>query len=314
MLKVGLLGAGGISGAHMWGWKEYPDAEVIAVCDIRPEMLEKYPDTHHYSCFEDMVKNEQLDIVDICLPTYLHAEYSIKALNLGINVLCEKPISLNRDDVAKIYSAAENNGVKFMVAHVLRFWPEYDYIKRLVENGQFGKILSGKMTRISSIPIWSWDGWMQDEKRCGLVPYDLHIHDLDWLVYVFGIPDRVQSSRVKRPDQDSFSAIYNFGDLFVNCESAWYAGKIPFEASFRFQFENAVVVNAAGKMIAYKNDGQVIDLAENNDEKSDFINLPKTNAYADEIRYFADCVLNNKDIDIIKPYELENVINILNNL
>ena len=67
-------------------------------------------------------------------------------------------------------------------------------------------------------------------------------------------------------------------------------------------------------MIAYKNDGQVIDLAENNDEKSDFINLPKTNAYADEIRYFADCVLNNKDIDIIKPYELENVIDILNNL
>ena len=67
MLKVGLIGVGGISKAHIAAWKSMEDAQLVALCDIREECLEKYPEQHHYTCFEDMVENEALDILDICL-------------------------------------------------------------------------------------------------------------------------------------------------------------------------------------------------------------------------------------------------------
>ncbi|MBR3299924.1 MAG: Gfo/Idh/MocA family oxidoreductase, partial [Clostridia bacterium] len=104
MLKVGLIGVGGISTAHIPAWEGFEDAELVALCDIRKEQMEKYGDKRCYTDFDDMLNNEDLDILDICLPTYLHPEYAIKAMEKGINVVCEKPISLNREDVKKIYA------------------------------------------------------------------------------------------------------------------------------------------------------------------------------------------------------------------
>lgn len=100
---------------------------------------------------------------------------------MGINVICEKPVSLNAADVARVYSTAKSNNVKFMVAQVLRFWPEYSIIKEIYDTGKYGRLLSGHMGRLGVRPKWSWDGWMMDENRSGLVPFDLHIHDLDLL-------------------------------------------------------------------------------------------------------------------------------------
>ena len=189
MLKVGLVGVGGISGAHIPAWDKREDAELVALCDIRPERMEQYEGKRHYLDFDEMLANEELDILDICLPTYLHADFAVKAMEKGINVICEKPISLNIDDVDRVYGTAERMKVKFMVAQVLRFWPEFEYIKELYENKKYGKLLSGHMYRLSSMPRSSWDGWMTDEKRSGFTPYDLHIHDLDFMVYAFGKPE-----------------------------------------------------------------------------------------------------------------------------
>ena len=129
MLKVGLVGVGGISGAHIPAWEGMEDAELVALCDIRTERMEKYPNKRHYTDFEEMLANEKLDILDICLPTYLHADFAVKAMEKGINVICEKPISLKNEDVERVYSTAKKNNVKFMVAQVRRFWPEYELLK-----------------------------------------------------------------------------------------------------------------------------------------------------------------------------------------
>ena len=96
--------------------------------------MENYPDKHLYTNFDEMLENENLDILDICLPTFLHADYSIKAMEKGIHVICEKPISLHAEDVERIYSTAHQNNVKFMVAQVLRFWPEYELLKELSDS------------------------------------------------------------------------------------------------------------------------------------------------------------------------------------
>ncbi len=189
MLKIGLVGVGGISGAHIPAWNAMEDTTLTAICDIRPERMEPYPEPHHYTSIDEMLEKEELDILDICLPTYLHVPTAVKAMKKGIHVLSENPISLKEEDIELAYSTAKENNVCFMIAQVLRFWPEYELIKELYDSGKYGKLLSGYMGRLGSYPAWSWDNWMMDEKRSGLVPYDLHIHDLDFLVYAFGKPE-----------------------------------------------------------------------------------------------------------------------------
>ncbi len=314
MLKIGLVGVGGISHSHIDAWEKMEDAELIAMCDIRPERMEKFPDKHRYTDFDEMLNNEEFDIIDICLPTYLHADFAVKAMERGINVITEKPISLKEEDIDRVYKTAEKNNVKFMVAQVLRFWPEYELLKEIYETKKYGKLLSGTMTRLGCYPRWSWDGWMMDEKRSGLVPFDLHIHDLDFMVYAFGMPKVAHQFRSKLPDQDFISISYDFGDFQINSEASWYATSYPFTAEFRFQFEDAVVANENGKMLIHLRDDKKIDLSEEAEGETGDINLPKSNAYANEIRYFADCVINNAPVEKIQPEELRCVLNILNNL
>lgn len=311
MLKVGLVGVGGISGAHIPAWMDMEETELVAICDVRPEQMEKYPAIRHYTDFEEMLNNEELDILDICLPTYLHAEYAIKAMDKGIHVISEKPVSLIAEDAERVYAAAERNNVKFMVAQVLRFWPEYELLKELYDTQKYGKLLSGSMTRLGCYPKWTWDNWMMDESRSGLVPFDLHIHDLDFLVYAFGEPKKVTDFRAKRPEQDYINAVYEFDGFFVTTEASWYASPYPFSMEFRFQFENAVVAMENNKMMIYERDGAILDLSAKSEGDTGAINLPQSNAYANEIRYFTDCVLNDVPADKVKCSELKKVIEIL---
>lgn len=314
MLKVGMVGIGGISGAHIPAWEAMEETELVALCDIRPERLEAYPDKHLYTDFEEMLNGEQLDILDICLPTYLHADFAVRAMERGIHVICEKPLSLKAEDVERVYGAAGRNHVKFMVAQVLRFWPEYALLKELYDSGRYGKLLSGSMSRLGGIPKWSWDNWMADEKRSGLVPFDLHIHDLDFLVYAFGKPQDAKVHRIKRLDQDYFNVVYEYPEFFVTTEAAWYAAPYPFTASFRFQFERAILAYEKGACVLYEENGTVTDLTEAAEGDTGTINLPKSDAYANEIRYFTECVLEDRFPERVKAEELRRVIEILHRL
>lgn len=309
MLKVGLVGVGGISGAHIPAWQSMEDVELVALCDVRPEQMTRYPELRQYTDMDDMLAKEQLDILDICLPTYLHADAAVNAMERGIHVLSEKPVSLKTEDVHRLYETAKRSNVRFMVAQVLRFWPEYVYLKEIYDSGRYGKLLSGRMARLGHMPGWSWDNWMKDESRSGLVPFDLHIHDLDFMVYTFGKPKQVSSFRARRPDQDVFTAVYQFDGFYVDSEATWYAAPYPFHASYRFQFEKALIV-LDGALTVYEVDGKTFTVGADGGETGG-IELPPTNAYANEIRYFADCVKAGRDADRVKEEELETVVKIL---
>lgn len=315
MLKTALIGVGGISGAHIPAWENIKEAELTAICDILPEQMQKYPNIRSYTDFDEMLENEKIDILDICLPTYLHTEYAVKALEKGINVICEKPISLDRTDVDRIYNTAEKHNALFMVAHVIRFWPEYEMVKNIYDSGKYGKLLSASLKRLGEYPRWSWDDWMKDEKRSGLVPFDLHVHDLDFLIYAFGKPKKVTSFRSKLPDQDYINAVYTFEDFSVCTEAAWYAAPYPFTVSFRFQFENALVAWENSELVIYENGGEILKpMSGCSPTDTGNIGLPKSNAYENEIRYFTECVLNGEKPQKVKPDELESVIDILHSL
>ncbi len=314
MLRVGMAGMGGISQSHLKGWAQIPEAALVAVCDVRPEKAEAAgaeTGAKVYTDFDAMLAAESLDILDICLPTYLHADHAVKALNAGIHVITEKPVSLERADVARIYDAARANDRRFMVAQVLRFWREYVALKDAIDTGRYGRLLSGSMSRLGNTPKWSWENWMRDPDRSGLVPYDLHIHDLDFLIYALGKPLNTVCHRARGEGQDYFSCVYEYPGFFINAEAAWFGCDYPFQASYRFQFERGLMEYRGGKLSIHLPGGAVESLPDENAIGENGINLPATNAYFNELRYFTDCVLAGRPCDRVRQEELETVLDII---
>ena len=313
-MKVAVLGVGGISGCHIPAWKRIEEAEIVAACDVRPERLEQFEGTEvrTYTDCDEMLANEEIDILDICLPTFLHAEYSIKAMEKGINVICEKPISLKKEDVKRVYDAAEKNNVKFMVAHVVRFWPEFVFLRDTILNKTYGNMLTGHMIRLGSTPKWSWENWMRREECSGLVPFDLHIHDLDYIVYTLGAPINCITHRSQFDNQDIINATYEFKNgVFLTCDSWWVTSEYPFSFGYRFTFEKAVVELKDGKLMVYPVGEEPFEIKQGEANGEAAINLPATDAYYEEICYFKDCVLKNKPVDKFKPEELETVLELM---
>ena len=314
MLKVGLVGCGGISGAHVPSWDAMEDAELTAICDIRPEKMERYPGHKVYTDFDKMLEENEFDIVDVCLPTFLHCEFALKAMNKGINVITEKPISLSEEDAVLLYDTAEKNGVKYMVAQVLRFWNEYEVLKQVYDTGKYGKLIAGSMWRLGGYPSGGWNNWYYNKELSGLIPFDLHIHDLDFLIYAFGEPGSFVCNRKERPEQDYLSAVYDFGDFFITAEASWFKAKYPFYMGYRFQFEEAILAFERDGLTIYDCSGNRLTPCKAESENASDFELPSSDAYANEIRYFADCVKNNKPVEKVTKESLLAVLKILNKI
>ena len=119
-LKVGLIGLGGImTETHMRAYHNNDDVEIVAICDILPEKIERLKnrysitDVHTYTDYKELLKNETLDFVDICTPNYLHSIIAVDALNSGVNVFCEKPDAVSVEEANKMKEASEKSG-KFL--------------------------------------------------------------------------------------------------------------------------------------------------------------------------------------------------------
>ena len=159
-----------------------------------------------------------------------------------------------------------------------------------------------------------WPRWYGYEELSGLVPYDLHVHDLDFMVYCFGIPSHVNARRIHIPDeQDCLQSIYEYPDFFINIESAGYKAPMGFTARFRIQFENALIVYENNVCTIYEPDGKSTVVAVDSENGTTPGNLPKSNAYANEIIYFAECVKAGVVPDKVKEEEVSAVIGILEN-
>ena len=139
----------------------------------------------------------------------------------------------------------------------------------------------------------------------------MHIHDLDFMVYLFGEPTVEKSEKIKRDDNYYMRNIYNFGDFSVVSDASWYNVPFPFRAEFKFQFEKAIVSLEDGGFKVYQADGKIIDLKNSSSVEGE-VSIPTGSAYYNEIKYFSDCVINDKEPDRVKPEELKTVIDILN--
>jgi len=140
----------------------------------------------------DLINDPEVDLVDITLPTYLHARYTLAALAAGKHVISEKPICDNLADAKKVVAAAKKARGRFMVAHCIRFWPEWAWAKQAISENRYGKVLAARLRRVSEPPGWSKATYLKGEDSGGAL-LDLHIHDTDFVQFCFGRPRRVFS-------------------------------------------------------------------------------------------------------------------------
>ena len=171
-------------------------ANVCSLGEERSLRLAASLGARHVDSIDEAVSDPEVDVVDICLPTHLHREAAEKAFAAGRHVLLEKPIALSVEDADAIVAAAESSGRLLMVALVLRFWPEYVELQRLVSSQALGPPCSVSTYRLS--PPADWNEWMVDVSRSGGVAVDLLVHDLDQMNWLLGRPKRVLARSPKR--------------------------------------------------------------------------------------------------------------------
>lgn len=312
MIKVGLIGAGGMGSTHavcFEAMQKQGIIKVVGVADVEAEkatrLAEKFGAATYRSGAE-MIANAEVDMVDICLPTFLHSQHAIMAMEKGYHVFVEKPVCLNMSEVKAMIAAERKSGVKAMVGQCIRLWPEYTYLKESLDKGTYGKIRNAYFKRVSSRPRWAWDNWFNDKSKSGSAAIDLHIHDADFIRYLLGEPTLVNSmiSNVNGNPEHIF-AMYGYKDTIVTAEGGWdQHGKFPFEMSYKVNFEKATLTysSADGILKVYPENGEVSEpeisksFEADNDEMGG--NIAKVAAYYNELSYFVDCIRENKEIKI----------------
>lgn len=260
MLKVGLIGCGFMGAMHANCYKNIEGVEIAALADLRREKAEELAQGTSAAIYgdgKDLIANADVDIIDICLPTYLHAEYAMLAMEKVKYVFVEKPVALTAEEGAAMIEKSQKTGANVQVGQVIRFWDEYVELQKIVESGKYGNVVNANFRRISPRPTWGWNNWLLDYKLSGGAGQDLHIHDVDYVLSLFGEPKSFSSVRNVKGEKNSYvNTLMQYDDFVVGVEGTWdLPGSHPFEATFRVVFENAVVENAGGKFILYTDAG-----------------------------------------------------------
>jgi predicted dehydrogenase len=319
MTRVLIVGAGGMGKMHSGVYASLPGVQVGGVADIRLEQAQALADkmgARAYASLEELLAHETADMADVCTPSHMHARHVKACLKRGLHVLCEKPLALNAVDAARMAGMARRRGLLLMAAQVIRFWPEFVYLRQAVRQNLYGNLRQVLLSRIGGTPRWSWDSWFLDSARSGLAPYDLHIHDLDFIYHLLGKPRAVQSTRVQSEDNltSYIRTCYDYGaELLVEAESGWYRSCHPFSAGYRAVFDHGVLVYRDQQLMLYPDEGEPrqIKLDSSSLSVDVGINISSAGPYSNEIAYFVECLRSGKPIEIAPPEESVEVLKVL---
>jgi predicted dehydrogenase len=238
MTNVGIAGIGFMGWIHYLAYKNVKGVRVAAICTRSEKKLAgdwrgikgnfgppgeriDVSDLSTYRSIDELLADPKIDLLDNCLPPHLHADVSIRALQTGKHVFCEKPMALNTADCKRMVAAAAKSGRPLMIGHVLPFHREYAYARKVIDSGKYGKLIGGNFIRVISDPLWLPDFY--DADRVGGPLIDLHVHDAHLIRMLFGMPTSLISHGRMR------------GDVVQYCQTA-----------FRFDDPRYVVTATSG--------------------------------------------------------------------
>ena len=193
-LRAAIIGTGGISEHHIKGYKDDPDVDLVAFCDIDEAKLkmkgERHGVTNLYTDYNEMLAKENLDLLSVTTWNSEHAPAAIAALNAGVNVICEKPMSITSEEAENMKAAADKNGKLLQIGFVRRYGNDCRILKDFIDKGDLGEIYyaKAKYIRRNGCP----GGWFGDKSRSGGGPLiDLGVHIIDYVRYCMGCPKPV---------------------------------------------------------------------------------------------------------------------------
>lgn len=307
MLTVGLIGCGGMGAVHANCYLALKDkVKLVAISDLDESKTKKYVEATGAKYYENgkaLLENEKPDIIDVCLPTFLHTEYAVAAMKNGASVFLEKPVCLSEEEAELLEKTKKETGAKIQIGQVVRFMKEYVYLKKLVDEGTYGKVKNAYFYRISSDPHWSWNDWFNDYTKSGTVALDLHVHDVDVMRYIFGEPDEVSADATRNSDGviDHIFGTFKYKDMIVKSEGCWdMVDSYPFSPGFRVCFEKAVVENRGGLIVRTdKGESFTPELKDEYEANVDVgINVSSLGAYYTEIKYFIENIVRGNGEEI----------------
>ncbi len=189
MINVAVVGTGALGSLHAANFAQIDGCRVKRVYDIVAENAENCaePLGAEVASDFDQCLADDIDAIAVVTPTDVHAQYCIRAAQAGKHIFCEKPMARTVDEADQVVAAVEAAGVKMMVGHVLRFFPEYQTARQMIQEGQLGNVGMIRMARINLMP----GDWYGDLQRSGGVILDMIIHDFDWLLWTLGPPERI---------------------------------------------------------------------------------------------------------------------------
>jgi predicted dehydrogenase len=317
MIKIGLAGAGGMGTVHRENYRHIGGVCVAAVAGASERDAKKALEwgLPFYRSIPEMLDAEEIDIVDICTPTYLHGGGIRESIAGGRSVITEKPMALRSIDARTAYEMADATGVQIYVAHVLQFYRQSEVLRGILKSGEYGRPLDAYFYRLSACPRWAMGSWLFERDKSGLVPFDLHIHDLDLIVSLFGRPIDFKAISCGGRDKDYpelYRFSYRYDGLSVTAEAGWLNADMPFSAGWRVYFENAMVTNSDGVVTAYG--AGIPPRVFDTEEKiliPTGINVPPTGTYLAELEHFIGCFRRNAPSDIVTREQVITVLELL---
>lgn len=312
-MKIGVIGLGFMGAVHLSAYAKIAGASVAAVCASNARNLTgdlsqvggnlsrepakfDFSALRKYTDWRQLVADPQIDVVDICLPTDLHAEITVAALGNGKHVLCEKPMALTMAECERMMDAAAQARRILMVGQVLRFWPEYEELKKFIQSGEYGTVRSATFVRRSGLPDWS--RWLTDEARSGGALLDLLLHDIDQALSLFGVPQRVAAKSMGGPDTAMATLIYSGGPE-VRIQGGWFAPGTPFSMSFQVRADRAELEWTPAGLFLNDSAGQRRQL-----------DAGSTDAYESEVAYFLNCCRSGEQPRRCPPAESAEAVKV----
>ena len=213
-LKVGIIGTGIIGKGHISRYQSMNnDVDVVAIADINEteaqHVAQKNGIPHVFSDYRDLLKIDEIDSVDICLPNFLHAPVAIDALEAGKHVYCEKPMAKTGTEAQAMYDTSQRTGKKLSVQMGTIFSRESRTAKRLIEEGALGQVYYVKTSHYRRRGRVYVDGYatphfVQKEKSGGGTLVDMAVYHLARMVYLLDNPEleTVTASTFQELDMD----------------------------------------------------------------------------------------------------------------
>ena len=312
-IRVGVVGIGFMGKTHIGIYLKNKRAQLVAYCDFDPRRaagnwnekagnlgsggdLGVDPATlKSFATPEEMFADPDIDVIDLCIPTYVHAKYVVKALQAGKHVLCEKPLTVSLKEAEDVAKAAKKAKGFMMPAHCMRFWPEWVWLKEAVKSKLYGRVHSAVFRRYASTPKWTAKNWILNAKLSGSALFDLHIHDTDYIRYVFGDPQAVFSvgngGKATKDGIDHVVTNYLYKDprLLVSAEGGWNA-----DPTYGFTMRYTVVFDKATVDFDIGREGKILMLHEAGAKEAEIVKTSIENGWQQEIEYFLACVQDGK--------------------